>query len=104
MVAGPEEVALMRRLKQALDPGNILNPGKVLAPSWRTALAIPLIDSMLDDAALTRRALVVPRPVAPWRRRGPESIPWVRSPHAIDYSPPREEAIPQYVRAAATDC
>jgi FAD/FMN-containing dehydrogenase len=28
----PEEVALMRRLKQALDPDNILNPGKVLAP------------------------------------------------------------------------
>jgi FAD/FMN-containing dehydrogenase len=27
----PEEIALMRRLKQALDPENILNPGKVLA-------------------------------------------------------------------------
>lgn len=26
----PEEIALMRRLKQALDPANILNPGKVL--------------------------------------------------------------------------
>ena len=25
-------VALMRTLKQALDPDNILNPGKVLAP------------------------------------------------------------------------
>jgi FAD/FMN-containing dehydrogenase len=30
---GPEEMALMRRLKQALDPANILNPGKVLAAS-----------------------------------------------------------------------
>jgi FAD/FMN-containing dehydrogenase len=30
---GPEEVALMRRLKQALDPRNILNPGKVIAAS-----------------------------------------------------------------------
>jgi FAD/FMN-containing dehydrogenase len=30
---GPEEIALMHRLKQALDPGNILNPGKVLAAS-----------------------------------------------------------------------
>jgi FAD/FMN-containing dehydrogenase len=28
---GPEEVALMRRVKQALDPRNILNPGKVIA-------------------------------------------------------------------------
>jgi FAD/FMN-containing dehydrogenase len=27
-----EEVALMRLLKQTLDPRNILNPGKVLAP------------------------------------------------------------------------
>ena len=26
---GPEEIALMRRLKAALDPGNILNPGKI---------------------------------------------------------------------------
>ena len=29
---GAEEIALMRSLKQALDPRNILNPGKVLAP------------------------------------------------------------------------
>lgn len=29
---GTEEIALMRRLKQMLDPRNILNPGKVLAP------------------------------------------------------------------------
>lgn len=29
----PEEVALMRVLKQALDPKNILNPGKVLEPA-----------------------------------------------------------------------
>jgi len=29
---GVEEIALMRRLKQMLDPANILNPGKVLAP------------------------------------------------------------------------
>jgi FAD/FMN-containing dehydrogenase len=29
---GAEEIALMRRLKQMLDPRNILNPGKVLAP------------------------------------------------------------------------
>ncbi|MEX2249277.1 MAG: FAD-linked oxidase C-terminal domain-containing protein, partial [Parvibaculum sp.] len=29
----PEEVALMRLLKQTLDPKNILNPGKVLAPA-----------------------------------------------------------------------
>ena len=28
----PEEVALMRTLKQALDPKDILNPGKVLEP------------------------------------------------------------------------
>jgi FAD/FMN-containing dehydrogenase len=28
----PEEIALMRTLKSALDPNNILNPGKVLAP------------------------------------------------------------------------
>ena len=27
-----EEVALMRKLKTALDPGNILNPGKILEP------------------------------------------------------------------------
>ena len=27
----PEEIALMRSLKAALDPRNILNPGKVLA-------------------------------------------------------------------------
>jgi FAD/FMN-containing dehydrogenase len=30
---GPAEVALMRRLKLALDPNNILNPGKVLLPA-----------------------------------------------------------------------
>ncbi|HOK12827.1 MAG TPA: FAD-linked oxidase C-terminal domain-containing protein, partial [Ottowia sp.] len=30
--AGAGAVALMRTLKQALDPDNILNPGKVLAP------------------------------------------------------------------------
>lgn len=29
----PEEIALMRRLKAALDPNNILNAGKVLAPA-----------------------------------------------------------------------
>ena len=29
--AGPETVALMRSIKQALDPKNILNPGKVFA-------------------------------------------------------------------------
>ena len=29
---GAEEIALMRSLKQMLDPRNILNPGKVLAP------------------------------------------------------------------------
>ena len=28
----PEEIALMRGLKQAFDPKGILNPGKVLAP------------------------------------------------------------------------
>ena len=28
----PAEIALMRTLKQALDPKNLLNPGKVLAP------------------------------------------------------------------------
>ena len=28
----PAEIALMRSLKQALDPRNILNPGKILAP------------------------------------------------------------------------
>ena len=28
--AGPEAVATMRALKHALDPGNVLNPGKVL--------------------------------------------------------------------------
>ncbi|KAI9324814.1 hypothetical protein DFJ73DRAFT_871406 [Zopfochytrium polystomum] len=30
--AGPEAMALMRRLKVALDPNNILNPGKVFIP------------------------------------------------------------------------
>ncbi len=29
---GAEEIGLMRSIKQALDPRNILNPGKVLAP------------------------------------------------------------------------
>jgi FAD/FMN-containing dehydrogenase len=29
----PDEIALMRILKAALDPGNILNPGKILPPS-----------------------------------------------------------------------
>jgi FAD/FMN-containing dehydrogenase len=29
----PAEIALMRALKATLDPGNILNPGKVLAPA-----------------------------------------------------------------------
>ena len=28
----PEELALMRRIKRALDPDNILNPGKILDP------------------------------------------------------------------------
>jgi FAD/FMN-containing dehydrogenase len=28
----PQELALMRALKHALDPKNILNPGKVLQP------------------------------------------------------------------------
>ena len=28
----PEEIALMRMLKWALDPKNILNPGKVIPP------------------------------------------------------------------------
>jgi FAD/FMN-containing dehydrogenase len=28
---GPDEIALMRRIKVALDPKGILNPGKVLA-------------------------------------------------------------------------
>ncbi|MCF8505889.1 MAG: FAD-binding oxidoreductase [Caulobacter sp.] len=31
----PEEIALMARLKQALDPAGVLNPGKILAPSAR---------------------------------------------------------------------
>jgi FAD/FMN-containing dehydrogenase len=26
----PEEIALMRTIKNAMDPGNILNPGKIL--------------------------------------------------------------------------
>jgi D-lactate dehydrogenase (cytochrome) len=29
--AGPGTVAVMRKIKQALDPKNIMNPGKVLA-------------------------------------------------------------------------
>jgi FAD/FMN-containing dehydrogenase len=28
----PVELALMRRLKRAFDPANILNPGKLLPP------------------------------------------------------------------------
>jgi FAD/FMN-containing dehydrogenase len=28
----PLEIELMRRVKQALDPDNIMNPGKILAP------------------------------------------------------------------------
>ncbi len=32
LVRSPEEIAAMRRLKQALDPRGILNPGKVLDP------------------------------------------------------------------------
>lgn len=31
----PEEIALMARLKHALDPGGVLNPGKILAPPPR---------------------------------------------------------------------
>lgn len=33
----PAEIALMRTLKQALDPQNLLNPGKVLAPAEEPA-------------------------------------------------------------------
>ena len=33
----PAEIALMRTLKQALDPQNLLNPGKVLAPADEAA-------------------------------------------------------------------
>jgi len=33
----PAEIALMRTLKQALDPQNLLNPGKVLAPAVEAA-------------------------------------------------------------------
>jgi FAD/FMN-containing dehydrogenase len=32
---GPEEIALMRKLKSALDPHNILNPGKVISTPSR---------------------------------------------------------------------
>ncbi|WP_334162865.1 FAD-binding oxidoreductase [Phenylobacterium sp.] len=35
----PAEIALMRTLKQALDPQNLLNPGKVLAPAEERAPA-----------------------------------------------------------------
>jgi D-lactate dehydrogenase (cytochrome) len=30
---GPEGVALMRTLKRALDPDDLLNPGKILPPA-----------------------------------------------------------------------
>ena len=37
----PEEIALMRRLKQALDPRGTLNPGKILAPGPNAAAGAP---------------------------------------------------------------
>ncbi|MFP4003825.1 MAG: FAD-binding oxidoreductase [Alphaproteobacteria bacterium] len=33
LTRGPEEIELMRRLKNALDPHNILNPGKIFDPA-----------------------------------------------------------------------
>jgi D-lactate dehydrogenase (cytochrome) len=30
---GPAAVELMRKIKQAIDPDNIMNPGKILPPA-----------------------------------------------------------------------
>ncbi len=29
IVSGPQELELMRRIKRAFDPNNIMNPGKI---------------------------------------------------------------------------
>jgi glycolate oxidase len=35
MELGPDELAAMKRIKQALDPNNILNPGKIFLDANR---------------------------------------------------------------------
>jgi hypothetical protein len=61
-VVDPHELELMRTLKQALDPNNILNPGKFL--TWIEALLLVNLCQRYTKA-ITGRSISQERPTPP---------------------------------------